>query len=414
MSSSDISVSVRGVGKQYTLRHQGEQENTLAGSALAWIKRGFHSSSTNEAFWALKDVSFDVKQNQVVDIIGRNGAGKSTLLKILSRITELTKGEVHINGRIGSLLEVGTGFHPELTGRENVFLNGSIIGMKRAEIKKRFDAIVDFAEIERFLDTPVKRYSSGMYTRLAFAVAAHLEPDILIIDEVLSVGDTGFQRKCLSKMHDVAGQGRTVLFVSHNLASVRSICTRAVLLRQGSLILDGEVEEVLESYAASYNTEVSLMAPKVSGDSGWGEEYSLAFEDHHRKICLRCGDHIEIRFVVESPKSLEQLTIGISLLDEHDAPIISMSSKVQCVSSAPGRSKHWQVSCNMGRVPLNAGIYHADVYLGNGLIDVARFSKAFVLQIEEHDVFGWGRGIPARSAWGPIYWAPDWAIVPRS
>jgi hypothetical protein len=186
-----------------------------------------------------------------------------------------------------------------------------------------------------------------------------------------------------------------------------------VLLRQGSLILDGEVEEVLESYAASYNTEVSLLAPRVSGDSGWGEEYSLTFEDHQRKMFLRCGDAIEIRFLVESPKSLEQLTVGISLLDEHDVPIISMSSKVQCVSSAPGSSKHWQVSCNMGKVPLNAGIYYADVYLGNGLIDVARFSKAFVLQIEEHDVFGWGTGIPARSAWGPVYWAPNWAILPR-
>jgi len=414
MSSSDIALSIQGVGKRYTLSHRGERESTLAETLVAWAKRGFRGSSTKETLWALKDVSLDVKQGEVVGVIGRNGAGKSTLLKILSRITELTEGEVHIKGRIGSLLEVGTGFHPELTGRENIFLNGSIIGMKRAEIQKRFDDIVNFAEVEKFLDTPVKRYSSGMYTRLAFAVAAHLEPDILIIDEVLSVGDAGFQRKCLSKMHDVAGQGRTVLFVSHNLASVRSLCKRAVLLRQGSLILDAEVEEVLESYAASQSSELSLMALNVSGDSEWGEEYSLAFEDHKREMLLRCGDEIEVGFAVESPKTLEQLTVGITFCDEQDVPVISMSSKIQCVASAPGRSKHWQVNCIMGKVPLNAGIYYADVYLGNGLIDVARFSKAFLIQVEEHDVFGWGTGIPARSAWGPIYWAPDWAIVPRS
>ena len=414
MSSSDIALSIQGVGKRYTLRHRGERESTLAGTLSAWAKRGFRGSSTKETLWALKDVSLDVKQGEVVGIIGRNGAGKSTLLKILSRITELTEGEVHIEGRIGSLLEVGTGFHPELTGRENIFLNGSIIGMKRAEIQKRFDDIVNFAEVEKFLDTPVKRYSSGMYTRLAFAVAAHLEPDILIIDEVLSVGDVGFQRKCLSKMHDVAGQGRTVLFVSHNLAAVRSLCKRAVLLRQGSLILDAEVEEVLESYAASYNTQVSLTALKVSGDLEWGEEYSLTFEDRQREKLVRCGDDIEIRFEVESPKKLEQLTVGITLLDEQGVPTISMSSKVQCVSSEPGSSKHWQVICNMGKVPLNAGIYHADVYLGNGLIDVARFSDAFVIQFEEHDVFGWGTAIPARQHWGPCYWAPNWAILPRS
>ena len=413
MSSDDIAISIRGVGKQYTLRHQSEQESTLAESLLAWAKRGFRSSSTKETFWALKDVSFDVNRGQVIGIIGRNGAGKSTLLKILSRITELTEGEIHINGRIGSLLEVGTGFHPELTGRENIFLNGSIIGMKRAEIQKHFDAIVDFAEIEKFLDTPVKRYSSGMYTRLAFAVAAHLEPDILIVDEVLSVGDVGFQRKCLGKMQDVAGKGRTVLFVSHNLAVVRSLCKRAVLLRQGSILLNAEVGEVLDSYAASYNTQVSLTALEISGDLGRGEDYSLAFEDSQRETLLRCGDDIEIRFVVVSPKNIEQLTVGITLLDEQDVTIVSMSSKVQCVSSEPGSSKRWQVLCSMGKLPLNAGTYYARVYLGDGLFDIARFSNAIVIHIEEHDVFGWGKGIPSRKDWGPFYWAPNWAILPE-
>ena len=248
MSSNDIAISIRGVGKRYTLRHQGEQKNNLAEGLIAWTKRGFRSSSTKETFWALKDISFDVKHGQVLGIIGRNGAGKSTLLKILSRITELTEGEVHINGRVGSLLEVGTGFHPELTGRENVFLNGSILGMRRAEVQKHFDAIVDFSGVEKFLDTPVKRYSSGMYVRLAFAVAAHLEPDILIIDEVLAVGDAEFQKKCLGKMGEVAQQGRTVLFVSHNMGAVAHLTGVSARLSAGRLINYGPTAEIIREY----------------------------------------------------------------------------------------------------------------------------------------------------------------------
>jgi lipopolysaccharide transport system ATP-binding protein len=203
---------------------------------------------THEEFWALKDVSFEIKQGDRVGIIGRNGAGKSTLLKILSRITEPTSGKISIKGRVASLLEVGTGFHPELTGRENVYLNGAILGMDRVEIKKKFDEIVAFAEVEKFLDTPVKRYSSGMYVRLAFAVAAHLEPEILIVDEVLAVGDAQFQKKCLGKMEDVGKEGRTVLFVSHNLASLTKLCSKAVLLVKGEKILDGECNQVVSEY----------------------------------------------------------------------------------------------------------------------------------------------------------------------
>ena len=202
----------------------------------------------NNTIWALKDVSFEVQQGEVLGIIGRNGAGKTTLLKILSRVTEPTEGEVRIRGRVGSLLEVGTGFHPELTGRENIFLNGAILGMSKEEIKRKFDEIVSFAEIEKFLDTPVKRYSSGMYVRLAFAVAAHLEPEILIVDEVLAVGDAEFQKKCLGKMGDVAKEGRTVLFVSHNMTAVRTLCGRAIRLDQGRLFIAGEVYQVISEY----------------------------------------------------------------------------------------------------------------------------------------------------------------------
>jgi len=211
---------------------------------------------TAEEFWAIRGINFEIRRGEVVGIIGRNGAGKSTLLKILSRITEPTEGRVEIRGRVASLLEVGTGFHPDLTGRENVFLNGAVLGMSRAEIRRKFDEIVAFADVERFIDTPVKRYSSGMYVRLAFAVAAHLEPEILIVDEVLAVGDAEFQRKCLGKMHDVAGLGRTVLFVSHNMAAVEQLCSYAVLLVSGRIESSGQVRSVISEYLAGSGAEV--------------------------------------------------------------------------------------------------------------------------------------------------------------
>ena len=276
-------ISVENLGKKYRIAHQGERQrytalrDVLAEKAKSIFRsrkpeagsRGAETggqkpeagpspssvlrppSSGTEDFWALRDVSFEVKRGEVVGIIGRNGAGKSTLLKILSRITEPTTGRVHLKGRVASLLEVGTGFHPELTGRENIFLNGAILGMSRAEIRKKFDEIVDFSGVEKFLDTPVKRYSSGMYVRLAFAVAAHLEPEILIVDEVLAVGDAQFQKKCLGKMGDVAKKlGRTVLFVSHNTSAVRSLCSRCLYLQNGSLAMSGETTEVLACYAS--------------------------------------------------------------------------------------------------------------------------------------------------------------------
>ncbi|HPK54680.1 MAG TPA: ABC transporter ATP-binding protein, partial [Smithellaceae bacterium] len=246
---SDIVIKAENLGKKYTIGHQSQGSSytalrdVFAESALTiWHKtkdllRGnpVIQGDTLEEVWALKDVSFEVRQGEAVGIIGRNGAGKSTLLKILSRITEPTTGRVTIRGRVASLLEVGTGFHPELTGRENIYLNGTILGMTRSEIKSKFDEIVSFAEIERYLDTPVKRYSSGMYVRLAFAVAAHLEPEILLIDEVLAVGDAVFQKKCLGKMNAVAKEGRTVLFVSHNMSAVMGLCESAVMLDSGSL-----------------------------------------------------------------------------------------------------------------------------------------------------------------------------------
>jgi lipopolysaccharide transport system ATP-binding protein len=275
---SDIAISVENLSKSYLLGHnsgKGERYTALR-DVIAHNARNLTRKTRDmfqgkaivqgdevEEFWALKDVSFDIKQGDRVGIIGRNGAGKSTLLKILSRITEPTSGRIKINGRVASLLEVGTGFHPELTGRENIFLNGAILGMSRNEIQRKFDEIVAFAEVERFLDTPVKRYSSGMYVRLAFAVAAHLEPEILIVDEVLAVGDAAFQKKCLGKMQDVSSEGRTVLFVSHNMAALTALCTRAILLNQGVLIADGGAKDIVRRYIE--------IGKESSGEKVWND-----------------------------------------------------------------------------------------------------------------------------------------------
>jgi lipopolysaccharide transport system ATP-binding protein len=250
---SDPIIKVLGMGKRYRLG-QVQGYKTLRESLTGWLSRPLRRRATGpdpEEFWALRDISFEVKPGEVLGIIGRNGAGKSTLLKILSRITSPTEGFADLSGRVASLLEVGTGFHPELTGRENIYLNGAILGMSSAEIRRKFDEIVAFSEVEKFLDTPVKHYSSGMYTRLAFAVAAHLEPEILIVDEVLAVGDAQFQKKCMGKMGDVAREGRTVLFVSHNMPAVANLCSRAILLTRGRVAADGPAQEIVNRYISS-------------------------------------------------------------------------------------------------------------------------------------------------------------------
>jgi lipopolysaccharide transport system ATP-binding protein len=253
MSSNDVALRVQNISKAYRIAHNATRATTLAEALVHRIKRPLQAP-TYETFWALQDVSMEIKRGSVVGVIGRNGAGKSTFLKILSRITEPTSGRIDLYGRIGSLLEVGTGFHPELTGRENIYLNGQILGMRKREIDRQFDAIVDFAGVEKFLDTPVKRYSSGMYVRLAFAVAAHLSSEILLVDEVLAVGDAEFQKKCLGKMGDVARSGRTVLFVSHNMSAVNALCTEAVVLHKGRTAFHGATEAAIAHYnEAGYN-----------------------------------------------------------------------------------------------------------------------------------------------------------------
>lgn len=315
MSSSDIAVSVRGLSKAYTIAHNTVPHSTATEAMLHRLRNPFHREE-REIFWALKDISFDIKKGDVVGIIGRNGAGKSTLLKILSRITEPTSGEINLYGRVGSLLEVGTGFHPELTGRENIFLNGAILGMTRREINAQFDAIVDFSGIERFLDTPVKRYSSGMYVRLAFAVAAHLRSEILVVDEVLAVGDADFQRKCLGTMRDVAQSGRTIFFVSHNMAAIRALCSSAILMKSGRLDSIGSVETT----AAHYLQDAQQACKRGTSPNRFG--LSLAFiRLVHRETGVDCdvalfNDSYELVIEVNACKPIPDAGIVARIYDD--------------------------------------------------------------------------------------------------
>jgi len=378
MSNSNIAISVENLAKSYLIGHQAAHKHEtfremmarsarkLVRSPLAAARGRVSRDDSIEEFWALKDVSFEVRCGEVLGVVGRNGAGKSTLLKILSRITEPTRGRAVIRGRVASLLEVGTGFHPDLTGRENIFLNGAILGMTRAEIKKKFDEIVAFAEVEKFLDTPVKRYSSGMYVRLAFAVAAHLEPEILVIDEVLAVGDVAFQRKCLGKMQNVAASGRTVLFVSHNLPAVVDLTARTLLLDGGALIASGPSREVVSRFLQM------MQAPAAqTGDLS-------AFRRAHRtdgyvdiesvRVCgalpgaatVEFGGDLTIDVDLAVHRPVEEGIANIVLFNEQFEPITALASADAgfVYKLAPGRHT---IHCNAGPVPLIPGEYRISI-----------------------------------------------------
>ncbi len=320
-----IAIRVEHLSKRYRIGitpTRFRYHNTLGEHLAEWIKsplRRLRRASPDEYIWALQDVSFDVEEGQVLGIIGRNGAGKSTLLKVLSRVTEPTQGTVTVRGRVGSLLEVGTGFHPELTGRENIYLNGAILGMKRAEIERKFDEIVAFAEVEKFIDTPVKRYSSGMYLRLAFAVAAHLEPEILVVDEVLAVGDAEFQKKCLGKMSDVAQQGRTVLFVSHNMSAILRLTQEAIVLEKGRLVKRAATPEAVDYYLSSGRSELGERlwdAEEVPPSAAPFVPLALRVRDGRGQVAdtVRSVEPITVEFEYRLEAPLQGLRIGMYLM----------------------------------------------------------------------------------------------------
>ena len=334
-----------------------------------------------EEFWALKDVNLTVQQGEVIGFIGRNGAGKSTLLKVLSRITPPTTGRIRLRGRVASLLEVGTGFHPELSGRENVFLNGSILGMSRREIQKKFDEIVEFSGIERFLDMPVKRYSSGMYVRLAFAVAAHLEPEILIVDEVLAVGDAEFQKKCLGKMGDVAKSGRTILFVSHNMAAVKSICARGVHINQGAVVDSGPVSAVVNRYLQSLGgTATHGFDPGVQR-SGLGrlkfENIELGTPDSPSNSLVACGDPVRILFRLNARPSAVRLVF--TLYDQFGVMVSDFDARACCDLNRMGGEDENCIACYLDELTLVPGRYRMNAWIEDleGLQDYVVGALAF-------------------------------------
>jgi lipopolysaccharide transport system ATP-binding protein len=374
---SEVVIAVENLSKRYLIEHTsgsqgykryrtlrdviGHEFRNFARKALE-AARGPKTSQAREIeeFWALKDVSFQVKQGEVLGIIGRNGAGKSTLLKILSRITDPTKGRIRLRGRVGSLLEVGTGFHPELTGRENIFLNGAILGMARREISKKFDEIVAFAGVERFLDTPVKRYSSGMYVRLAFAVAAHLEPEILVVDEVLAVGDTEFQRKCLGKMDEVSRkEGRTVLFVSHNLAAVAEMADRALLLEAGSVVADSTVSETISTYLSKGSRDASYICPFAPRGIAPHIARVEVLTSERNGVQL-FGEPLEVEFWIDHLPPLLRAYLSFQIVNQFQQPIVHAFDPELMSGSHSGSS---YLRCCFPELRLNVGQFYLRVYL---------------------------------------------------
>ena len=377
---SDVVIRVENLSKKYVIGHQKKERYTALRDVVANGARSFFQGlagkrnndfdDVSEDFWALKDVSFEIKQGDRVGIIGRNGAGKSTLLKVLSRITEPTSGKISIKGRVASLLEVGTGFHPELTGRENIYLNGAILGMDRYEIKRKFDEIVDFAEVEKFLDTAVKRYSSGMYVRLAFSVAAHLEPEILIVDEVLAVGDAQFQKKCLGKMENVGKEGKTILFVSHDLGFIQLLCSHGILLKEGQIIDNATISQVVDSYNQILEKEVNsnnnLLERKLRAGKGEIKISKIEIVSLTKSSCIvKSGDSAS--FIFYTTTFNEALFCSFTIYSYSNQPVAFFNSKNYSKGEvARSNSNSGKIVCEIDQLLLIPGRYKINVALQSG------------------------------------------------
>lgn len=427
---SNVAIRVENLSKLYHIGHAQQRHDTLRDALVASARnlapkfqnrvdslQGTESEIQNpDVVWALRDVSFEVKRGEVLGIIGRNGAGKSTLLKVLSRITEPTEGRAEIHGRIGSLLEVGTGFHPELTGRENIYLNGAILGMKRAEIKRCFDKIVAFAEIDRFLDTPVKRYSSGMYVRLAFAVAAHLEPEVLVVDEVLAVGDAVFQRKCLGKMEDVAKEGRTVLFVSHSMAAIQSLCSRTLLLGNGEILADSDSMAVIRQYCSQAQVgsgDIDLTLYPRSGGNGKAHIQRLRIidESFQPTSSVPMGSEIGFEISFRSSAQLDRAEFVIGIYDSLMHRVCQFSSSKS--GFYLGRTAYEGVlRCRVQHLAFVAGSYYVSLgIMGPGRQETYdHLTQAATFDVTEADVFGTG-AMPDPLG-GPCFFEAKWNTQP--
>ena len=424
-SMSDIAIRAEGLSKRYRLGKR-ERYRTLRDTltdALAAPFRRFRSREASdeidETFWALKDVSFEVKHGEVIGIIGRNGAGKSTLLKILSRITEPTEGQAQIHGRIASLLEVGTGFHPELTGRDNIYLNGAILGMKKAEIRRKFDEIVAFAEVEKFIDTPVKHYSSGMYVRLAFAVAAHLEPEILVVDEVLAVGDSAFQKKCIGKMGDVAKMGKTVLLVSHSMASIASLCHSGILLESGRRTFFGPVEQAIDRYLAGIGEsdhEIDLAEGK-DRRSGTGELRIVSAkaldQDARPRKQFSYPDTISVEFEVEGLSKFHNFLAVVKVRTTTGITVLHVPTPPGFYWPGPDSGNGIRIRCTIPQCHLYPGTYIVSIWIGrNAHLEVDWAPDVLSFSIDQGDLASYGFDMGWKH--GLYFCDSEWSIASAS
>jgi lipopolysaccharide transport system ATP-binding protein len=416
-------IRIENLGKCYHINHAEQRlpyktfRDSITRAVAAPIRRwraGGHAGIV-EQFWALQDLSFDVRPGEVIGIIGRNGAGKSTLLKILSRITPPTIGRVSLYGRVGSLLEVGTGFHPELTGRENIYMNGSILGMSRAEIRLKYDEIVDFSGVEKFLDTPVKRYSSGMQVRLAFAVAAHLDPEILIIDEVLAVGDAEFQKKCLGKMQDVASGGRTILFVSHNMTAVTNLCQRAVVLDEGKRSFDGSVREAITHYGESRPSNDNENKSSLSNHrEAWCRQLirSARIVASESLPVIPLGSSLTVEMEFESfEQPLQSPVMGLVFHCLGKGEVAGVNTRISGYSNCQRDHTSGIFRCRLPRLPFLQGRYYIDVWLGDGSTDLDVLKQYLYFDISPTDYYG--SGIPPYSNLGTVMLDAEWEMENR-